>query len=99
MPRLRITKLSRSEYMAGIKSKDTKIELQLQRELWRRGHRYRKNVSSVCGKADVVIKRSKSQFLVSMSSGAAGVARTFRPVEKPQNVLREAPVDELIKYR
>ena len=39
--------------MKQIKSKDTKIELALRRELWERGLRYRKNVKSIVGKPDI----------------------------------------------
>lgn len=47
-------KLSRSENMRRIKSKDTSIEIRLRKELWKRGLRYRKNVKSIYGKPDIV---------------------------------------------
>lgn len=39
--------------MSRIRSKDTKIELILRKELWSRGIRYRKNVKTVEGKPDI----------------------------------------------
>lgn len=42
-----------SSNMKKIKSKDTKIELSLRKELWLRGYRYRKNVKSVFGHPDI----------------------------------------------
>lgn len=39
--------------MRQVKNKDSKIELALRKELWGRGLRYRKNVSSVYGHPDV----------------------------------------------
>jgi DNA mismatch endonuclease (patch repair protein) len=39
--------------MSKVKSKDTKIEIVLRKELWRRGLRYRKNVSTIMGKPDI----------------------------------------------
>lgn len=40
--------------MRMIKNKDTKIELILRKELWKRGYRYRKNVTTIFGKPDIV---------------------------------------------
>ncbi len=45
--------------MQAIKNKDTKIEIQLRKELWSRGIRYRKNVKEVFGKPDIVFKSKK----------------------------------------
>ena len=42
-----------SDNMRRVKNKDSEIELLLRRELWSRGLRYRKNVSSVFGKPDI----------------------------------------------
>lgn len=40
--------------MSKIKNKDSKIEIILRKELWRRGLRYRKNVNNIIGKPDIV---------------------------------------------
>ena len=40
--------------MKSNKGKDTKPELMLRKELWRRGLRYRKNYKGLCGKPDIV---------------------------------------------
>lgn len=50
---------SRSYNMSMIKSKDTKVEILLRKELWRRGLRYRKNCPSVYGKPDIVFLRKQ----------------------------------------
>lgn len=39
--------------MRRVRCKDTKIEIQLRNELWKRGIRYRKNVSHILGKPDI----------------------------------------------
>ncbi len=39
--------------MRQVKNKDSKIELALRQELWKRNLRYRKNVKSVFGKPDI----------------------------------------------
>ena len=39
--------------MKRIKNKGSEIELLLQKELWRRGLRYRKNVKGITGKPDI----------------------------------------------
>lgn len=45
--------------MSAIKSKDTRPEVALRRELWHRGLRFRKNVKSLRGKPDIVFTRVK----------------------------------------
>ncbi|MEI3553074.1 MAG: very short patch repair endonuclease [Acutalibacteraceae bacterium] len=40
--------------MQQVKSKDTKIEVMLRKELWSRGLRYQKNSKKVFGKPDIV---------------------------------------------
>lgn len=44
----------KNKRMQAIKSKDSKIELMLRRELWKRGLRYRKNSKNVYGHPDIV---------------------------------------------
>ncbi len=39
--------------LQAVKSKDTKIELLLRKELWKRGLRYRKNVKTIFGHPDI----------------------------------------------
>lgn len=39
--------------MSRIRCKDTKIEMELRKELWSRGLRYRKNVKNIPGKPDI----------------------------------------------
>ena len=45
--------------MSSVKSKNTRPERALRKELWRRGLRYRKNVSKLPGKPDLVFIRAK----------------------------------------
>lgn len=45
--------------MSAIKSKDTKPELLLRKELWRRGFRYRIHYDKLPGKPDVVMTKYK----------------------------------------
>jgi DNA mismatch endonuclease (patch repair protein) len=40
--------------MSRVRNKDSKIELLLRKELWKRGLRYRKNVVLIEGKPDIV---------------------------------------------
>ena len=44
----------RRKNMQAVRSKDTKIEVLLRKELWARGLRYRKNVRSLPGNPDIV---------------------------------------------
>ncbi len=49
----KLTPEQRHRNMQAIKSKDSKIELLLRQELWKRGLKYRKNVKSVYGHPDI----------------------------------------------
>lgn len=53
------TKEQISYNMRRVKNKDSGIELMLRRELWSRGLRYRKNVSKIIGKPDIVFVGKK----------------------------------------
>ena len=54
-----LTVEQRRKNMRHIKSKDTSIEVKLRKELWSRGYRYRKNVSNLPGKPDIVLTKYK----------------------------------------
>jgi len=45
--------------MRAIHSKNTKIEVSLQKELWRRGYRYRIHYKKLAGKPDIMFVRQK----------------------------------------
>ena len=49
----KLTPEQRRKNMQAVKSKDSKIELLLRQELWRRGLHYRKNVKTVFGHPDI----------------------------------------------
>lgn len=53
------TSEQRRKNMQAVKSKDSKIELLLRKELWSRGIRYRKNVNRIFGKPDIVFISKK----------------------------------------
>ena len=53
----------RHKNMKAIKSKDTKIEVMLRKELWTRGLRYQKNSKKVFGKPDIVFIGKKVAVL------------------------------------
>lgn len=54
-----LTKEQRHKNMQNIKSKDTKIEVQLRKALWAKGYRYRKNDKKLPGKPDIVLEKYK----------------------------------------
>ena len=58
------TKEQISLNMRHNKSKDTKPELLLRKELWKRGLRYRKNYKGVYGKPDIVFLKAKIAVFV-----------------------------------
>ena len=47
----KLSKEQRSNNMRAVKSKGSKIELRLGKELWRKGFRYRENDKTVFGKS------------------------------------------------
>ena len=50
--------------MSSVHSKDTNPEVLLCKALWKRGMRYRKNVSSILGKPDIVFSKVKIAIFV-----------------------------------
>ena len=52
-----LTKEQRHKNMSHIRSKDTKIELLLRKELWKRGYRYRKHYKALPGNPDIVFTK------------------------------------------
>ncbi|MCY8698783.1 very short patch repair endonuclease [Bacillus spizizenii] len=54
-----VSKEKRSNTMKAVKSKNTKIEKVVSKEIWRRGIRFRKNVKNLKGKPDIAIKKYK----------------------------------------
>ncbi len=49
----KLTLEQRHKNMQAVKSKDSKIEVLLRQELWKRGLKYRKNVKNVFGHPDI----------------------------------------------
>lgn len=54
-----LTKEQRHKNMTNIRSTNTKIEKDVTKALWNSGFRFRKNVKSLPGKPDIVIKKYK----------------------------------------
>lgn len=60
----KFTKEKRSEIMSRIRSKDTKIEILLRKELWKLGFRYLKNSHKYFGTPDIVLPKYKTVIFV-----------------------------------
>ena len=60
----KVSEEKRSEIMRAVKGRDSKIELEFRRALWRRGFRYRKNVKNYFGKPDIVLKKYKAAIFI-----------------------------------
>ena len=60
----RITKEQRSLNMSNIRSKDTSIEIMVRKSLFNNGFRYRKNVTRLPGKPDIVLPKYKTAIFV-----------------------------------
>lgn len=59
-----MTHSERSERMRKIKGKDTKIEVQIRSELFKRGYRFRKNDKRFPGTPDIVIPKYKTVIFI-----------------------------------
>lgn len=59
-----LTPVQRKRNMQNIRGKDTKIEVEVRRELFKRGYRFRKNDSRFPGKPDIVLPKYKTVIFV-----------------------------------
>ena len=55
-----VLKAKRSEIMARVRSRDSKMEVSFRNELWRCGFRYLKNSVKYFGKPDVVLPKHET---------------------------------------
>lgn len=60
----RLSREQRRKNMQAVKSKGSKIETLLAKELWQRGYRYRKNNKKIYGKPDFTFKKYKIAIFV-----------------------------------
>lgn len=58
------TKDKRSQIMKAVKSKDSKLEIDFRKALWKQGFRYRKNVTGYFGKPDLVLKKYRTVIFI-----------------------------------
>jgi DNA mismatch endonuclease Vsr len=63
----KLTKEHISKNMQAVKSKRSKIETLLAKELWKKGHSYRKNNMTVFGQPDLIFKIIKLQLSFTVS--------------------------------
>jgi DNA mismatch endonuclease, patch repair protein len=54
----------RSEIMSKVKSKDSKIETEFRKKIWRAGFRYSKNTSKYFGKPDLALVKYKTVIFI-----------------------------------
>lgn len=93
-------------HLSKVRSRDTRPEMLIRQHLWRRGYRYRKNLSSLPGKPDIVFPRAK---LVIFVHGCFwhrhGCHRTYTPKTNTEywnnkfsrNMTRDAEVLERLR--
>jgi len=58
------SKKKRSEIMSKVRSKDSKIEVEFRKKLWRAGFRYLKNSPKYYGKLDLVLPKYKTVIFI-----------------------------------
>lgn len=59
-----VSKKKRSQIMSAVRSKDSKIEVDLRKAIWKKGFRYRKNQTRYFGTPDLVLKKHKAVIFV-----------------------------------
>ncbi len=59
-----LTPSQRHKNMSAVHSKNTKPEIKVRKWLWQHGFRYRKNVKSVPGNPDVVLRKYQTAIFV-----------------------------------
>jgi len=59
-----VSKKKRSEIMSAVRSKDSKIEIEFRKSIWRAGFRYRKNPMKYFGKPDLILPKHKTVIFV-----------------------------------
>ena len=60
----KLTKQKRSENMSKIHGKDTSLEIKVRKYLYHHGFRYRKNVSDLPGRPDILISKYRTVIFV-----------------------------------
>jgi DNA mismatch endonuclease (patch repair protein) len=59
-----VSKKKRSEIMSKVRSKDSKIEVDFRKAIWKAGFRYRKNPTKYFGKPDIVLPKHKTAIFI-----------------------------------
>ncbi|MFA6550954.1 MAG: very short patch repair endonuclease [Patescibacteria group bacterium] len=59
-----ISKKKRSEIMSRVRSKDSKIEIEFRKKLWKSGFRYGKNSTKYFGKPDLMLLKYKTVIFI-----------------------------------
>lgn len=103
----KLTPEHRSRLMSHVKSKDTSVEIKVRKWLFAHGFRYRKNVDSLPGKPDIVLRKYKTIIFVhgcfwhrheGCSKAGIPKTRTGYWLEKFQkNIERDRREQELLK--
>ena len=58
------SKDKRSKIMSAVKCKDSQMEVKFRKALWKKGFRYRKNVTKYFGKPDLLLKKYKTVIFI-----------------------------------
>lgn len=102
-----------SAMMAAVKSKNSKAEIAIRKELWKRGFRYRLHAKQLIGKPDLVFRKKKILVFIDgdfwhgralIEEGVEGLKRGLRTERSDwwiakieRNVNRDIEVTEKLK--
>jgi len=99
------SKEKRSGIMSKVRNKDSKIEVEFRKKLWKAGLRYRKNSTKYFGKPDLVLKKYKTVIFIDSCfwhgcDEHGSVPRTNKKFWKEKiarNIERDREVDSYYK--
>lgn len=78
------SKEKRSSIMSKVRNKDSKIEVEFRKKLWKTGFRYRKNSTKYFGKPDLVLAKYKTVVFIDSCFWHGCKKHGSLPVTRPE---------------
>lgn len=99
------SKKKRSEIMSRVRNKDSKMEVEFRKKIWKAGFRYRKNVTKYFGKPDLAFKKYKTAIFIDscfwhgckMHGSTPQTRKKFWIAKLRRNVQRDKDVNHYYK--
>lgn len=89
-----LTKKQRSYCMSRVRSKDTKVEVLMRSNLFKKGYRFRKHTKDLAGKPDIVFRSLKLAIFI---DGDFWHGRNFANLQKQLSPFWKKKIEDNIK--